>query len=267
MTSEQQTSEAQIAVHWREEEYYQPPARFVAQANASDPSIRERFSEERFPDCFKEYAELLDWDAYWHTTLDTSNPPFWKWFVGGRLNACYNCVDRHLATNRNKAAFIWVPEPEDQETKAVTYQELYRRVNEFAALLRDFCGVKAGDRVTFHLPMVPELPVAMLACARLGVIHSEVFGGFSGPACGHRIADSESRILVTMDAYYRNGELIDHKVKADEAIEAAREEGTEVEKVLVWRRHPGEYHSESPMVEGRDYFLDELLERYHGQEV
>ena len=106
MTSEQQTSEAQIAVHWREEEYYQPPARFVAQANASDPSIRERFSDERFPDCFKEYAELLDWDAYWHTTLDTSNPPFWKWFVGGRLNACYNCVDRHLATNRNKAAII-----------------------------------------------------------------------------------------------------------------------------------------------------------------
>ena len=108
-------SEAQIAVHWREEEYYQPPPRFIGQANASDPSIFERFSEEHFPECFKEYADLLTWDHYWHTTLDTSNPPFWKWFVGGRLNACYNCVDRHLATNRNKAAFIWVPEPESEE--------------------------------------------------------------------------------------------------------------------------------------------------------
>src|SRR5437588_3400240 len=115
--------------------------------------------------------------------------------------------------------------------------------------------------------MVPDLPVAMLACARLGVIHSEVFGGFSGGACGQRMADAQSTILVTMDAYYRGGELIDHKVKADEAIEAARKEGTEVEKVLVFRRNPGEYHSESEMVEGRDSFVDELLEKYEGQEV
>ncbi len=267
MTSEQQTSESQIAVHWREEEYYQPPSRFVGQANASDPSIRERFSEERFPDCFKEYAELLDWDAYWHTTLDTSNPPFWKWFVGGRLNACYNCVDRHLATNRNKAAIVWVPEPEAQQTQAITYQDLHRRINEFAALLRGFCGIQTGDRATFHLPMVPELPVSMLACARLGVVHSEVFGGFSGAACGDRIADSQSRVLVTMDGYYRNGELIDHKVKADEAIEAARKLGHEIEKVLVWRRHPGQYASASPMVEGRDFFIDEVLPEYRGRVV
>ena len=212
---DQQVSEAQIAVHWREEEFYQPPASFIGQANAADPAIFERFGEEHFPECFKEYADLLTWDHYWHTTLDTSNPPFWKWFVGGRLNASHNCVDRHLAKNRNKAALIWVPEPEDQETKAVTYQELYVRVNEFAALLQGFCGVQTGDRVTFHLPMVPELPVAMLACARLGVIHSQVFGGFSGAACGGRIADSQSTILVTMDGYYRNGELVDHKVKAD----------------------------------------------------
>ena len=102
-------SEAQIAVHWREEDYYQPPARFIGQANAADPAIFERFSEEHFPDCYKEYADLLSWDAYWHTTLDTSNAPFWKWFVGGRLNASYNCIDRHLPTSRNKAAFIWVP--------------------------------------------------------------------------------------------------------------------------------------------------------------
>src|SRR5216117_670082 len=120
-------SEAQIAVHWREEEYYQPSAKFVGQANASDPAILERFSEERFPECFKEYADLLDWDSYWHTTLDTSNAPFWKWFVGGRLNASYNCVDRHLATSRNKAAIIWVPEQESDPTKAITYQELYKQ--------------------------------------------------------------------------------------------------------------------------------------------
>jgi acetyl-CoA synthetase len=260
-------SEAQIAVHWREEEYYSPPARFIAQANAADPRIFERFDEEHFPECFREYADLLTWDAYWHTTLDTSNPPFWKWFVGGRLNACFNCVDRHLASNRNKAALIWVPEPETEETKAITYQELYRRVNEFAALLRDFCGVQVGDRVTFHLPMLPELPVSMLACARLGVIHSEVFGGFSGPACGGRIADSESKILVTMDAYYRNGELIDHKTNADEAVETAREQGVEVDKVLVWRRHPGQYGSESPMIDGRDFFVDEVMEDHRGKVV
>ncbi len=266
MTAEQanEVSEAQIAVHWREEEYYPPSAKFIAQANAADPEILERFSEPNFPDCFKEYADLLSWDRYWHTTLDTSNPPFWKWFVGGRLNACYNCVDRHLRTSRNKAAFIWIPEPESEATRAITYQELFRRVNEFAAVLRDVCEAKAGDRVTFHLPMVPELPVSMLACARLGVIHSEVFGGFSGAACGGRVADSGSRILVTMDSYYRNGELVDHKVKADEAVETARELGHEVDKVLVWRRHPGEYASKSPMVEGRDFFVDELLPDFRG---
>ena len=262
-----EVSESEIAVHWREEEFIYPPAKFIGQANASDPSIFERFREENFPECFKEYADLLTWDKYWHTTLDTSNAPFWKWFVGGRLNASYNCVDRHLAKYRNKAALIWVPEPEDQVTQAITYQELYKRVNEFAALLRDFCGLKQGDRVTFHLPMVPDLPVSMLACARLGVIHSEVFGGFSGAACGGRIADSGSRILVTMDGYYRNGELLDHKVKAEEAIAAAKKEGAEVDKVLVWRRHPGTYSSKTPMVEGRDYFVDELLADYRGKIV
>ena len=264
---ESQFSEAQIAVHWREEEYYYPPPTFIAQANGSDPALFERFREERFPDCFKEYADLLTWDAYWHTTLDTSNPPFWKWFVGGRLNVSYNCVDRHLASDRNKAAVIWVPEPETEAPVSVTYQELYGRVNEFAALLRGFCGVQTGDRVTFHLPMVPELPVAMLACARLGVIHSQVFGGFSGPACGNRMADADSRILVTMDGQYRNGELLDHKAKADEAVAAAREKGVEVDKVLVFRRHPGEYASKSPMVEGRDFFVDELIGDFRGQIV
>ena len=264
---EGQVSETQIAVHWREEEYYPPPESFVAQANATDPSIFAKFSEESFPDCFTEYADLLTWDKKWDTVLDTSKPPFWKWFVGGRLNASYNCVDRHLESDRNKAAFIWVPEPEDEPTQVLTYQELYNRVNEFAALLRDWGGVEAGDRVTFHMPMVPELPIAMFACARLGVIHSQVFGGFSGAACGDRMADSQSHILVTMDGYYRGGALSDHKGKADEAVERARKEGHEVDKVLVWRRKPGEYLSETPMVEGRDFFVDELLTDYVGKIV
>jgi acetyl-CoA synthetase len=269
VTAEQdeQVSETRIAVHWREEEYYQPPAKFIGQANAADPAIFERFSEEQFPECFKEYADLLSWDAYWHTTLDTSNPPFWRWFVGGRLNASYNCVDRHAASTPNKAALIWVPEPENENTQAITYRELYRRVNEFAAVLQAFGGAKVGDRVTFHLPMVADLPVSMLACARIGVIHSEVFGGFSGAACGDRIADSQSHILVTMDGYYRNGALIDHKVKADEAVARAKEQGFEVDKVLVWRRHRGEYASASPMVEGRDFFIDDLLGDYTGAVV
>jgi acetyl-CoA synthetase len=266
-SEEEEYSENQIAVHWREEEYYQPPEQFKGQANANDDSILERFSPERFPECFEEYADLLTWDQKWDTLLDTSKPPFFKWFVGGKLNACVNCVDRHLESRGDENAIIWVAEPEDDAPVEITYNELYRRVNEFAALLKDFVGVKPQDRVTFHMPMVPELPVAMLACARLGVIHSEVFGGFSGAACGQRMGDAQSTVLVTMDAYYRGGDLIDHKIKADEAIEAARKEGIEVEKVLVWRRIPGEYHSESEMVEGRDFFVDELLSDYEGQEV
>ncbi len=265
--SEVQVSEAEIAVHWREEEYYAPSPKFIGQANANDPAIFERFAEKNFPECFKEYADLLTWDKYWHTTLDTSNPPFWKWFVGGRLNASYNCVDRHLAKYRNKAALIWVPEPEDQVTQAITYQELYRRVNEFAAVLRDFCGLKAGDRVTLHMPMVPDLPVTMLACARLGVIHSEVFGGFSGAACGDRIADSGSRVLITTDAYYRNGDLLDHKSKAEEALVAAKKEGQDVDKILVWRRHAGQNSSKAEWVKGRDFWVDELLAEHKGKIV
>ena len=260
-------SEAEIAVHWREEEYFYPSPQFIAQANMTDAGIYERFSLENFPECFKEYADLLSWYQYWHTTLDTSDPPSWRWFVGGKINACYNCVDRHLAKHKNKAAIIYVPEPETEAPVALTYQELYVRVNEVAAVLRDFAGLKAGDRVTLHLPMVPELPITMLACARLGVIHSEVFGGFSGKACGDRIADSGSRVLITIDGYYRSGQLLDHKEKADQAIQAAEEQGQSVDKVLVWRRLPGNYVSQTPMADGRDYFLDDLTQEYAGKKV
>ena len=260
-------SEAQIASHWKEEEFLHPPIDFIAQANMADPTVHERFSAKNFPECFREYAELLDWDQYWHTTLDSSNPPFFKWWAGGKLNASYNCVDRHLKKHRNKAAFIWVAEPESESDRVITYQELWVRVNEFAAVLRDFAGLKAGDRVTFHLPMTPDLPVAMLAAARLGVIHSQVFGGFSGAACGDRIADSQARVLVTMDAYWRNGTLIDHKIKADEAVAQAAKEGFKVDKVLVFKRYPDKYSSPTPMVEGRDYFVDDQLKKVRGTRV
>jgi acetyl-CoA synthetase len=260
-------SEAEIAVHWKEEEYYYPSPRFIGQANLTDPAVMERFAPEHFPECFREYADMLAWDRYWHTTLDTSDAPFWKWFVGGKLNACYNCVDRHLAQYRNKAALIFVPEPEEESHVALTYQELYARVNEVAALLRDFAGLEAGDRVTIHLPMTCELPITMLACARLGVIHSVVFGGFSGEACGIRAADSGSRVLITMDGYYRNGKLLDHKANADLAVATAAKEGQKVDKVLIWRRFRDKSASQAPLVSGRDYIVNDLLAEYAGRRV
>ncbi len=260
-------SEAQIAVHWREEEHFYPSPKFIGQANLSDPAVNERFSIEKFPECFREYADLLSWDKYWHTTLDTSNAPFWKWFVGGKLNASYNCVDRHLDKYKNKAALIFVPEPEDEPIVALTYQELYNRVNETAAMLRDFAGLKAGDRVTFHLPMTLELPIMMLACARLGVVHCQVFGGFSGEACGMRVADSGSRVLVTIDGYYRNGRLIDHKANADIAVEVAKHHGQEIEKVLVFRRLRDKVATTAPMVKGRDYFVDDVMKDFVERKV
>jgi len=264
--SKTEVSEAEIAAHWQEEEYVEPPEKFVRQANVQDESIMKRFSEENFPGCFNEYANLLTWDRYWKTTLDDSNPPFFKWFVGGKLNVCYNCVDRHLEKDGNKAAIIWVPELEEDYIRTITYRHLYIKVNEFASLLQEL-GLKAGDRITFHLPMVPELPVSMLACARLGVIHSEVFGGFSGKACGERIADSGSNILVTIDGYYRGGKFIDHKANADVAVETAKALGQKVDKVLIWSRHPGKYLSPTKLVEGRDFLVEDLLKKHRGKIV
>ena len=257
-----ETSEAQIAVHWGEEDYIYPSAQFISQANMTDPSVHDRFSLDNFPECFKEYADMLDWYEYWHTTLDTSDAPCWKWFVGGKINASYNCIDRHLPKNKNKTAIHFVPELEDEKIEHITYQELYVRVNEFAALLRDFAGLKKGDRVTLHLPMTAELPISMLACARLGVIHSEVFGGFSAKSCADRIVDSGSNVLITIDAYYRGGRLLNHKEKADIAVEGAKKEGQIVDKVLVWQRYPGKESSPTPMVEGRDYYINDLLKDY-----
>ncbi|HOD34329.1 MAG TPA: acetate--CoA ligase [Syntrophales bacterium] len=262
-----ETSEAEIAVHWGEEQFFYPSTQFIAQANLTDPQVFERFGLENFPNCFKEYADLLTWYEYWHTTLDTSDAPCWKWFVGGKINASYNCIDRHLAKNKNKTAIHFVPELEDEKVEHITYQELYVRVNEFAAVLKDFCGLKAGDTVTLHMPMVAELPITMLACARLGIIHSQVFGGFSGKACSERIVDSGSRVLITMDAYYRGGQLIDHKEKADTAVAEAAADKQKVDKVLVWQRYPGKYSAQTPMVEGRDFFINDLLKKYYGARI
>jgi len=131
-TEQTEVSEAQIAVHWKEEAYYQPSEKFKAQANLRDPRIFEKFGLDKFPDCFKVYADMLTWFEPYHTVLDTSDAPFWKWFVGGKINASYNCVDRHLAKYASKAAFIFVPEPEAERDVVLTYQDLYTRVNEVA---------------------------------------------------------------------------------------------------------------------------------------
>ena len=265
--SDEDASEAQIAVHWKEEGYFAPPRDFAAQANLREKGVFKRFALSKFPGYYKEFAELLDWYRKWDKILDSSKPPFFRWYVGGKLNASYNCVDRHLAKHRNKTAIHFVPEPEDEAIQHITYQELFVRVNEFAALLRDFCGLKAGDRVTLQLPMTAELPITMLACARLGVIHSQVFSGFSGKACADRAVDSESRVLITMDAYHRAGKLIDHKEKADIAVAEAAKDKQAVERVLVWQRYPGKYSSPTALVGGRDFIVNDLLPKYRGRRI
>jgi acetyl-CoA synthetase len=232
------TSEAQIAVHWQEEEYFYPSTKFIGQANLTDPEIFERFSLDNFPDCYVEFAQLLTWYKPWDQVLDTSDAPCWKWFKGGLINASYNCIDRHLKNNKNKTAIHFVPELEEEAVQHITYQELYVRVNEFAALLKNTAGLKRGDRVTIHMPMSTELAVSMLACARIGVIHSVVFGGFSASACADRIIDSQSRVLLTMDAYYRGGKLLDHKAIDDDSCKIAADGGQKIDKLLIWQRRP-----------------------------
>ena len=265
--NEDEVSESQIAVHWKEEDYFKPSAEFIAQANVTDENILNHFGIKNFPQCFEDYANMLDWQQKWDKVLDSDNPPFYKWFAGGKLNACYNCVDRHLPKYKNKAALHFVPEPEEETIQHITYQELYVKVNEFAALLKDFCGLKAGDTVTLHMPMIPELPIVMLACARLGVIHSQVFSGFSGKACADRVADAKSKVLITADAYYRGGNLIDHKEKADIAYDEALKQGQKLEKILIWQRYPGKYSAKTPLVEGRDFIVNDMIKNYRHAKV
>ncbi len=179
-----------------------------------------------------ELAEELDWKKKWNKVLewDFSKPEI-KWFVGGKLNASYNCLDKHLNTwRRNKVALIWQGEPLE-ENRSFTYQQLYYHVCKFANVLKKL-GVKKGDRVSIYLPMIPELPIAMLACARIGAIHSVVFGGFSAEALRDRINDCGSKTLITADGYYRSGKIVQNKANADEALK----ECPGVEKVVVVKR-------------------------------
>jgi acetyl-CoA synthetase len=179
-----------------------------------------------------ECAEQLDWYKKWDKVLEWDfNKPEVKWFLGGKLNVSYNCLDRHLNTWRsNKVALIWQGEPLE-ENRIFTYQQLHYHVCKFANVLRKF-GVKKGDRVSIYLPMIPELPIAMLACARIGAIHSVVFGGFSSEALRDRINDCGSKILITADGYYRNGRIVQNKASADDALKDC----PGVEKVVVVRR-------------------------------
>ena len=179
-----------------------------------------------------EMAEQLDWYKKWDKVLEWDfNKPEVKWFLGGKLNASYNCLDRHLNSWRsNKVALIWQGEPLE-ENRVFTYQQLHYHVCKFANVLKKF-GVKKGDRVSIYLPMIPELPMAMLACARIGAIHSVVFGGFSSEALRDRINDCGSKILITADGYYRNGRIVQNKVSANEALKDC----PGVEKVIVVKR-------------------------------
>jgi acetyl-CoA synthetase len=209
--------DAELEARLAEQESFDPSEEFVAQANVADEGIYEEFEDE-WPDCWERAAELVDWFDEYDEVLDASNPPFYEWFTGGSLNASYNCLDRHVeGGEKNRVAIKW--EGELGETRTYTYQDLYREVNEFAAALRAQ-GVEADDVVTLYMPMVPELPIAMLACARIGAPHSVVFAGFSAEALATRMNAADSRHLVTCDGYYRRGDPLDHLSKANEGLDA-----------------------------------------------
>ncbi len=194
-------------------------------------------------------ASELDWFKKWNKVLDWKLP-FAKWFVGGQVNIAYNCLDRHLQTwRRNKAAIIWEGEP--GETRTLTYQELHVQVCKFANVLKSL-GIQKGDRVAIYMPLVPELAVAMLACARLGAVHSIIFGGFSAQAIVDRIQDAEAKLIVTADGGYRRGSVIPLKQNVDEALERS----PSVESVVVMKR----LGLDVQMVPGRDHWWSELME-------
>ncbi len=233
----------------QEDRTFPPPEAFARNANIKDPSVYEE--ARRDPEAFwARFAGELDWFEPWQQVLDW-NPPDAKWFIGGKLNASYNCVDRHLKTaRRNKAAIIWEGEPGDWQV--YTYWDLHREVCRFANGLKSL-GVRKGDRVTIYLPMVPELPISMLACARIGAAHSVIFGGFSAESIRDRIDDSQSKVMITADGGYRRGGIVQLKQNADESLEGE----TPVEKVVVVRRTG---HADDKMVDGRDVWWHDLVE-------
>jgi len=217
--------------HVLEEKAVPPPPEFSQRAHVKSlAEYREIYDRaQRDPEAFwTEQAKLLDWFDAPKRTLEW-NLPHAKWFVGGKLNVSYNCVDRHLAKNAARPALLW--EAEDGSTVRLTYAQLHERVCRFANALKSL-GVNVGDGVAIYMPMIPELPIAMLACARIGAVHSVVFGGFSATALGDRIADAKSKILVTADGGYRRGKVVPLKDTADAALKNC----PTIEKSIVVRR-------------------------------
>ncbi len=231
---------------------FPPSSEFTANANVRDPSVYQRAHDD--PEGFwAEAANRLDWFERWDKVLEW-DAPWAKWFVGGKLNASYNAVDRHNKTwRRNKAAIIWEGEPGD--SRVLTYHDLYREVNQFAAVLLDL-GVTKGDRVAFYMPMIPELAIGLLACARIGAPHTVIFGGFSAEALRERAIDSQAKVVVTADGGWRRGNVVALKDITDAAVA----EAPSVEKVLVVRR-VGPAVREVNMKEGRDVWYHEAVAR------
>ncbi len=245
-------AQADIESVLKETRVFAPPADFSARAHigsAADYERWARLADDQPEHFWAEIARELHWFSPWSAVLEWK-PPFAKWFVGATTNLSYNCLDRHLNTSRrNKAAIIWEGEP--GETVTLTYHDLHREVCKFANVLKRF-GVGKGDRVGLYLPMIPELAIAMLACARIGATHSVVFGGFSAEALRDRLNDAQAKLLVTADGGYRRGAVVPLKVAADEALRDA----PSVENVVVVRR-TGET---VPIKGGRDRWWHELMD-------
>jgi acetyl-CoA synthetase len=239
--------EATIEALLSEGRVFPPPAEFAKRAVVSDPEIYARASAD--PEGFwEEQAEQLTWSKHWDTVMNWQ-PPWVKWFEGGELNASYNCLDRHLENGGgDKVAYYWEGEPGEKRT--ITFAALHEEVCRFANALKSL-GVRKGDRVAIYLGMIPELPVAMLACARIGAPHSVVFGGFSAEALKDRIIDAEAKVLITADGGYRRGAVVPLKQAADEAVADC----PSIEHVVTVRRTGGE-HS---FAEGRDHWYHDLI--------
>ena len=237
-----------IAALLSEERVFEPSEEFRSRAVVQDRAVYES-AEADHESFWAEQADRLGWVKRWDTVMNWT-PPWVRWFEGGQLNASYNCLDRHVeAGGGDKVAYYWEGEP--GEERAITYRELLDEVSRFANALKEL-GVQRGDRVAIYLGMVPELPVAMLACARIGAPHSVVFGGFSSESLRDRIIDAEAKILITADGGYRRGAVVPLKANADEAIK----ECPTIEHVVTVRRTGGE-HS---FVEGRDLWYHDLIE-------